>query len=155
MTLGRDADRVIGRRAIKEALDLQVPFAPRRNRSLSRLVDEVADVLLVVRKHDVALVDRQGRLSFHEGMAHLRKLRLAAGGFDPLVATAGLRAGMTFLDTTLGLGRDSLVAAQVVGTNGQVVSLEASGARGIASRKKDGGTLARLWSSLVRHLLRN
>ncbi|MFB5660484.1 class I SAM-dependent methyltransferase [Alteribacillus sp. HJP-4] len=61
---------------------------------------------------------------FHPGMSWLRTRRLAAGGHDPLIEAAGLKRGMSFLDCTLGLGSDSIIASFITGDSGHVTALE-------------------------------
>jgi 16S rRNA (guanine1516-N2)-methyltransferase len=116
-------------RARQAALAWGVPFLPRRKREpLGPLLATAAEALLVFeREGEVTLWDAENSFSFHPGMAHLRRLRWLAGDpSDALVRVAELRPGDHFLDCTLGLGQDALVAAVVVGTRGRVVALEKS-----------------------------
>jgi 16S rRNA (guanine1516-N2)-methyltransferase len=94
--------------------------------SLEAALGTVAEALLVFGREGLTLWDREGRLRFHPGMAHLRLLRLEAGEDDTLVRTAELRTGDRVLDATLGLGQDALVAARAVGPAGRVVGVEKS-----------------------------
>ena len=67
----------------------------------------------------------RGRLTFHQGTAAKRLRALRHGGTDPLIRAGGLRPGDRVLDATLGLGRDSLVAAWALGPGGAVLGVEA------------------------------
>jgi 16S rRNA (guanine1516-N2)-methyltransferase len=94
--------------------------------SLESALGTMAEALLVFGREGLTLWDREGRLHFHPGMAHLRLLRLEAGEEDTFVRVAELRAGDHVLDATLGLGQDALVAARAVGPGGRVVGIEKS-----------------------------
>jgi 16S rRNA G966 N2-methylase RsmD len=61
---------------------------------------------------------------FHPSMGLVRINRLQKGADDPLVKLAQLKAGDSFLDCTLGIGADALVAAYAVGQTGKVVAIE-------------------------------
>ncbi|MBB6449229.1 SAM-dependent methyltransferase [Geomicrobium halophilum] len=63
-------------------------------------------------------------LFFHPSMAKVRVQRMLRGELDPLVSISRLRRGDSFLDLTLGLGADSIVAAHVTGENGSIVGIE-------------------------------
>lgn len=83
-------------------------------------------MLLVLELNGLRLRHNGGALLYHEGMARLRWLRLRAGGRDPLVDIAEVRAGDRVLDCTMGLAQDAPVLARSVGQAGLVVALEAS-----------------------------
>ncbi|GEN12557.1 Putative SAM-dependent methyltransferase [Myxococcus fulvus] len=85
-----------------------------------------AQALLVVGDDGVTLWAPGGSFGFHAGMAHLRRMRLAAGEPDTFVRVAELRAGDAVLDCTLGLAQDALVASLAVGPSGRVVGVEKS-----------------------------
>lgn len=106
-----------------------VPFFPRHYKeSITPWFDSRAHALLVFGHDGVTLWDREGHHGFHGGMAHLRRLRLAAGEGegDTFVRMADLRKGDALLDCTLGLGQDALVASLAVGPEGRVVGVEKS-----------------------------
>ena len=63
---------------------------------------------------------------FHPNSAAFRIKRLAKGEHEPLVDACELKEGDSFLDCTLGIGSDSLVAAFIVGEEGKVVGVEAN-----------------------------
>lgn len=128
-TSGKPEDTVVAR-AHAAARQWGLPFIPRRKKEpLGPLLESAAEAFIVFERESVSLWDREGSFSFNPGMAHLRRLRILSGqvgGDDALVRVAGLRAGDQFLDCTLGLGQDALVAALVVGPSGRVVGLEKS-----------------------------
>lgn len=106
---------------------LGLPYLPRRKKeALSHLLGTRASALLLFGGTGVTLTDLKGTFTFHPGMAHLRMMRLAAGEPDTLVRLAELQPGESFLDCTLGLAQDALVAARAVGPSGKVVGLEVS-----------------------------
>jgi predicted methyltransferase len=76
----------------------------------------------------VTLYSKHGGAPFfyHPSSAMFRVKQYLKTGYDPLVDIAGLKNGMTFLDCTLGLASDSLVAQVAVGANGHVTGLEAN-----------------------------
>ncbi|OJT24479.1 protein-L-isoD(D-D) O-methyltransferase [Archangium sp. Cb G35] len=128
-TSGKPEESLV-KRAREAARTWNLPFVPRRMKQpIGPLLESVADAFIVFERESVSLWDREGSFSFNPGMAHLRRLRILSGqvgGDDALVRVAGLRAGDHFLDCTLGLGQDALVAALVVGPEGRVVGLEKS-----------------------------
>lgn len=104
---------------------IQGPGEPGSPGTPSRAIE----ALLVVGRDGVVLWDATGRLAFHAGMAHLRRLRMdrdPSGGDDAMLRAAQLGPGERVLDCTLGLAQDALVAARAVGPGGRVVGLEAS-----------------------------
>lgn len=104
-----------------------VPFFFRRPKEpIVSWFDSRAEALIVFGHDGVTLWDKKGHHAFHEGMAHLRRLRLAAGEPDTFVRMAELRSGDAVLDCTLGLAQDALVASLAVGPTGRVVGVEKS-----------------------------
>lgn len=128
-TIDKPAPALVGY-ARRRAEDWGLPFWGRTRgasiHSLEEALGTVAEALLVFGREGLTLWDREGRLRFHPGMAHLRLLRLEAGEEDTFVRVAELRAGDRVLDATLGLGQDALVAARAVGPAGRVVGVEKS-----------------------------
>ncbi|QRK14031.1 class I SAM-dependent methyltransferase [Archangium violaceum] len=128
-TSGKPEDS-LSARAREAARQWGLPFIPRRRKEpIGPLLESAAEAFIVFEREGVSLWDKEGSFSFNPGMAHLRRLRILSGqtgGDDALVRVAELRAGDHFLDCTLGLGQDALVAALVVGPSGRVVGLEKS-----------------------------
>ena len=105
----------------------KLPYLLRgRKEPLHGLVATGAEALLVFERERVTLADGEQSIAFHEGMAHLRRLRLQTGEGDTMASIAGLQAGDAVLDCTLGLAQDAMVAAQAVGAAGRVTGLEKS-----------------------------
>lgn len=125
-----------------------LPLADRGRRSLDEVrADAGADGLLLLTQRASTLViphrrsgetgeDPRGR-AWSPGMGALRAKRVAkrlvaerpsAADRDPFFEAAGIRAGDSVLDCTLGLGADALVAAVAAGPSGRVVGIEGSAA---------------------------
>jgi 16S rRNA (guanine1516-N2)-methyltransferase len=114
-------------RAREAARRWGVPFLPRQHgEGITPWFDSRTEGLLVFERDGVTLWDKEGHHGFHGGMAHLRRLRVAAGEGDTFVRMAELRGGDAVLDCTLGLGQDALVASLAVGPRGRVVGVEKS-----------------------------
>ena len=64
-------------------------------------------------------------LFFHPNSAAFRLKRLEKGETDPLIEASGISKGDTFLDCTLGLAADSIVASYIIGESGKCLGLEA------------------------------
>lgn len=125
VTTSRKVNAVRRTYARERAEQWGIPFIERHDRSMRDVVSSY-DAVLVFGDGEVRLADHAGDLAFHPGMAHRRISRLRHGESDMLVEIAELRPGQHVVDATLGLGRDALVAAKVVGHGGAVVGLEAS-----------------------------
>jgi 16S rRNA (guanine1516-N2)-methyltransferase len=65
-------------------------------------------------------------LFFHPSMALLRMINIRRGEGDRFLAAAGITPGDVFVDATMGLAADTLIAAWAVGEKGKVVALESS-----------------------------
>lgn len=84
------------------------------------------ECMLVVENQGLKLIGQGQSFFFHPSMSKLRIEAIKQGKPDAMVRAMQLDSGMSMLDTTLGLGSDSIVCAYVVGSRGRVVSLEAS-----------------------------
>lgn len=122
---------------INQAHELTELFAgrylERRKHSIARLfilgqTSEIeAERLLIVEKTGLKLYSRiqpDQPFFYHPSMAALRINRLQRGESDPLVEISRLKPGENFLDCTLGIGSDTLVAAYALGPAGKVLALE-------------------------------
>ncbi|OCS90870.1 class I SAM-dependent methyltransferase [Caryophanon latum] len=107
---------------------LQCRVVPRNKRSVQKLSREYDAHVLVAGKtrYEYFAKDAAEPFFFHPNSAAFRLKRIARGEHEPLLEATKLEAGMSFLDCTLGIGSDSLVAAFVVGTSGRVVGVEAN-----------------------------
>jgi 16S rRNA G966 N2-methylase RsmD len=125
-TAGRtDKDMTAKAQAI--ATELEVDFILRKKRSVLAIQEIVKDDCLVVGKDRLELfpLGAQEPFFFHPNSAMFRIKRLMKGESDPLIDAAKLKVGMSFLDCSLGLGSDSIVASFVVGESGSVTGIEA------------------------------
>lgn len=125
-TAGRTNENMTAKaRAI--ALELKVDFVPRKKRSVLAIQEIVTDDCLVVGKDRLELfpLGATEPFFFHPNSAMFRIKRLMKGESDPLIVAAKLQEGMSFLDCSLGLGSDSIVASFVVGESGSVTGIEA------------------------------
>lgn len=124
-TAGRPSDEAIIR-AKKIASDLQYDFQFRNKRSIKKIQELYKSAVLVVgnEKIDLYRIGMEKAFFFHPNSAAFRLKRLRDGGCDPLLEAAQLKAGDSFLDCTLGLASDSIIASSVVGESGKVMGIE-------------------------------
>ncbi|WP_233505367.1 class I SAM-dependent methyltransferase [Sporosarcina sp. BI001-red] len=111
--------------AAQEALGYE--RIPRNKRSVKNLLATYSSDILVVGKERYELY-RQAMSEpffFHPDTAAFRLKRLMKGESDPLITTCQLEPGSSFLDCTLGLATDSIVASFAVGATGKVMGIEA------------------------------
>ncbi|MGN7476237.1 class I SAM-dependent methyltransferase [Solibacillus silvestris] len=106
---------------------LHADIIQRQKRSVSKL-SEIYDANVVVagkNRFEYYAKGAEAPFFFHPNSAAFRLKRVARGEEDPLLAACALQEGDTFLDCTLGIGSDSLLAAYAVGEDGKVIGLEA------------------------------
>ncbi|WP_342511782.1 class I SAM-dependent methyltransferase [Sporosarcina sp. FSL K6-1522] len=112
----------------KEAASvLGFPIIERKKRSVAKL-QEVYDADVLVAGKDRFDLYRMGMdepFFFHPNSAAFRLKRLVKGEMDPLVEVGQLEKGDTFLDCTLGLASDSIIASFAIGESGIVKGIEA------------------------------
>lgn len=103
-------------------------YIPRGRRGLDKLRKETGALWVVVWSSEgPVLYGPQGRLFFHPSMAKNRISQHRKGlTVDVMERVVGVRANDKFLDCTLGLGADAIVASYIAGEQGQVVGLESS-----------------------------
>ena len=112
--------------AIGLAKQYSVAYVPRGKYSLQKLREShQVDFLVTVDGNKHVFVEEPS-LRWHPSMAIPRFRRLMEGGEDMLLSAAAITEGDRFLDCTLGLGADALIAAWAVGDSGKVLGLEAS-----------------------------
>jgi hypothetical protein len=109
------------------AVELETEFIPRKKRSVSKIQEQLKDDCLVVGKERLELfpLGETEPFFFHPNSAMFRIKRLMNRERDPLIDAAQLHEGMSFLDCSLGLGSDSIVASFAVGEQGFVTGIEA------------------------------
>lgn len=118
----------VAERAERLAKQLGVPYVPRGNQSMSKLLTRCGgEEALVVLLHGVRLLrpDRP-QLQFHPSMGFVRAKRILKGESDPLLEAAGMVPGDSVLDCTAGLGADALLFAVRGGEQSRVTALESS-----------------------------
>lgn len=106
---------------------LGYPVVERRRASVTTLQQRYNANVLVAGKGRFELfrVGMDKPFFFHPNTAVFRLKRLLKGEKDPLVEASGLLAGDSFLDCTLGLAADSIIASFTVGEGGLVTGIEA------------------------------
>lgn len=104
-----------------------IDYVPRRGRSLAKLAsDHDADGIVVWENNGPVLHIGGEKVFFHPSMAKNRVTSfIRTGSIDPLVRACDLKADYSFLDCTLGLGADAIVAA-FFASEGVIVGLESS-----------------------------
>ena len=124
-TCGRPDE--LSRKLAKEAADvLGYPIVERNKQSIARIQKMYQADCLVAGKDRFELyrIGMDKPFFFHPNSAAFRLKRLLNGESDPLMETTQLQTGMTFLDCTLGLASDSIVASFVTGESGRVTGIE-------------------------------
>lgn len=108
-----------------EALNAQI--IPRNKRSVRKMAQQYEANIIVAGKnrYEYYVKDAESPFFFHPNSSAFRLKRVARGEEEPLLTACALAKGDTFLDCTLGMGADSLLAAYTVGNEGKVVGLEA------------------------------
>ena len=124
VSAGSGGDQILEARRLAERWG--APFIPRENSSLRELKAARGLDFLVTMDRDGRVFSEEPFFHWHPSMAVPRFRRLAEGGEDTFLAAAALQEGDRFLDCTLGMGADALIAAWAVGDRGVVVALEAS-----------------------------
>lgn len=124
-TSGRTNQQMI-ERAVEMAGELGVSYIPRNKKSIQSLQTEKGSDCIVAGKKRLELFcnGENQPFFFHPNSAIFRIKRLINGEHDPFAVAAKLSAGMTFLDCTLGLASDSIIASWLVGESGKVTGLE-------------------------------
>ncbi|AIE60449.1 class I SAM-dependent methyltransferase [Bacillus methanolicus] len=110
------------------AKDLQVKYIARKKRSIRSIQHVLQDDCIVVGKDRLELYPfgENEPFFFHPNSAMFRLKRLVKGEHDPFLEAAQLKPGMSFLDCTLGLASDSIIASFAVGEKGAVTGVEAN-----------------------------
>ncbi|MGX9133962.1 class I SAM-dependent methyltransferase [Rummeliibacillus sp. JY-2-4R] len=105
---------------------LNAPFVERRKRSVRKIAEyEKANVIVAGKnRFEYYPMCSDEPFFFHPSSAAFRLKRIARGEHDPFLQAVNLQSGDTFLDCTLGIGSDSIVAAFAVGVTGKVVGCE-------------------------------
>ncbi len=126
-TAGRPNEEM-EQRAKAVASSLHYRFFERKKRSVAKMQEVYNAHVIVVGKerYEYFAHNHHEPFFFHPNSAAYRLKRLAKEGTDPLVDVCELKQGDSFLDCTLGIGSDSIVASFAVGEKGKVVGIEAN-----------------------------
>ncbi|MBA2875891.1 class I SAM-dependent methyltransferase [Thermaerobacillus caldiproteolyticus] len=124
-TAGRTNKEMI-EKAKQIAAELRIPYVARRKMSVEELQKQQHDDVLVVGKKRLEMYSADGAppFFFHPNSAMFRVKRVLRGESEPFLEATKLQKGMSFLDCTLGLAADSIVASVVVGESGNVTGVE-------------------------------
>ncbi len=124
-TAGRTTEQMI-QTARKVANDLGYHYFQRNKRSIHTLFKEKQQDVLVIGKSRFEWYRIEGGdpIFFHPNTAAFRVKRWLNGEVEPFLQATDLKEGMTFLDCTLGLASDSIMASMATGKQGQVVGIE-------------------------------
>jgi predicted methyltransferase len=136
-TAGRTNKEMI-EKAKQIANELRIQYVTRHKSSVEAIQRQWHDDVLVVGKNRLEIRPMNGDepLFFHPNSAMFRVKRILRGETEPFLQATKLTKGMSFLDCTLGLASDSIVASLVVGEAGNVTGTE--GNRYIAYLVKNG-----------------
>ncbi|MGK7378179.1 class I SAM-dependent methyltransferase [Planococcus sp. 1R117A] len=112
------------RLAVKTAKDLSIPFVLRRKRSIEKIhAEECADVLIAAKERlEFYPLGKTEPFFFHPNSSAFRTKRPIEE--DPLIDVSCLEEGDVFLDCTLGMASDAIVASYRVGSRGRVIGCE-------------------------------
>lgn len=113
----------------KEIADqFHAPYIKRKRFAVRELMDKYdVEKLLMVTTDGLKCFLRKeidNPFFFHPSSSMLRIKRLMRGEDDPFVQTTKLQKGMSFLDCTLGLASDAIIASYMVKASGRVVGIE-------------------------------
>ncbi|MCQ6277831.1 class I SAM-dependent methyltransferase [Bacillus sp. EB600] len=124
-TAGRTNQEMI-KKAREMAGNLKVDYIPRNKKSIHYLQMQANSECMVVGKERIELFGKgeSQPFFFHPNSAMFRIKRLMKREHDPFVDAACLIEGTSFLDCTLGLASDSIVASYLVGESGSVTGVE-------------------------------
>ncbi|WP_407270281.1 class I SAM-dependent methyltransferase [Radiobacillus sp. PE A8.2] len=103
-----------------------IPYIERNGVSIKTLKEQYPDDIVVVGKDRITITPFIGgsTIFFHPNLAMIRAKRIYKGEQEPLITIAQLKEGMSFLDCTLGLASDSIIASIAVGSTGSIIGIE-------------------------------
>lgn len=107
--------------------ELGAQLVERKKRSVAKMAEVFHANVIVAGKNRYEYYTKGAAAPFffHPNSAAFRLKRVARGEAEPLLTACTLDAGDSFLDCTLGIGSDSMLAAFAVGESGRIVGLEA------------------------------
>lgn len=112
--------------AAKAAGVLGYEIIERNKKSIARIQKEQNSAVFVsgANRYELFRIGMEKPFFFHPNSAAFRLKRMLNGETDPLIEAAQLGIGESFLDCTLGLASDGIIASYVTGDSGKVVGLE-------------------------------
>ncbi|SES67394.1 Putative SAM-dependent methyltransferase [Oceanobacillus limi] len=124
-TAGR-ATKELVEKAKALSTSYNILYKERKGVSVESLKERYQDDIAVVGKNRLYVTPLHGESSlfFHPNLAMVRAKRFLKGEEEPFISTAKLEEGMSFLDCTLGLASDSIIASLAVGNKGSVTGIE-------------------------------
>ncbi|MDF2947053.1 MAG: ypiP [Bacillales bacterium] len=110
------------------SIELCCEYISREKRSVELLSESYNDDFIVVGKNrlELHLTTSRDPFFFHPNSALFRIKRIINNMNDPLIDICELKPGDTFLDCTLGIGSDAIVASFIVGSSGKVIGVESN-----------------------------
>lgn len=126
-TAGRTNDQMI-QTASRVALELNLPYIERNKKSIELLQTHYKTDVLVIGKDRIEwfVFGTSEPVFFHPNSAAFRAKRWLSGEVEPFLQATTLKEGMSFLDCTLGLASDSIMASLATGPAGKVTGIEAN-----------------------------
>lgn len=126
-TSGRP-DEAARKLATEASSILNYKIIERKKRSIGKLQQAYEANILVASstRYELYYEGMEKPFFFHPNSAAFRVKRLLKGENDPLIEATRLKKGESFLDCTLGLASDSIVASFVTGNEGVILGLEAN-----------------------------
>lgn len=110
---------------MKLAQTYHIPFKERQGVSIEKMKMNYQDDVLIVGKEQLVIAPKNSdtRMLFHPNLAMIRAKRVLKGN-RATNRNSKIKKGMSFLDCTLGLASDSIMASLVVGPTGRVTGIE-------------------------------
>jgi hypothetical protein len=124
-TAGRATSKLV-LKAKELSVSFGLSYVERHGISVDKLKAKFQDDIVVVGDNRlfIAPLNADTQLFFHPNLAMVRAKRIFNGEEEPLIHTSKLKEGMSFLDCTLGLAADSIIASIAVGVSGAVTGIE-------------------------------
>ncbi|MBK3495104.1 class I SAM-dependent methyltransferase [Viridibacillus sp. YIM B01967] len=117
----------LSKKLAEQACDaLNVHFVERKKRGVAKMAAfHNANVIVAGKnRYEYYKLGADAPFFFHPSSAAFRLKRAARGEIDTFLAACQLNEGDTFLDCTLGMATDSMMAAFAVGESGKVIGCE-------------------------------
>ncbi|MBM7602093.1 putative methyltransferase [Metabacillus crassostreae] len=128
VTTSSRPDNQLIQTAKEAAIYLNSTFIMRNKQAIEGMKTSLNENILVFGKNRIELhvVENKAPLFFHPNSAMFRLKRLIRGESDTFLDACQLKSGDSFLDCTLGLASDSIIASYRIGEEGYIQGIEAS-----------------------------